>query len=126
MELGPMQTKWVEALESGEYRQGQQYLRQKHEEGDLFCCLGVACSLFPEISKPEDYEEVEEGGPVFYSNEKSLLPERMVKLLGFLGKLGQHKHNDTSLSMMNDNGITFKEIAEEIRKNPSNWFWKSV
>lgn len=32
---------WVEALRSGEYKQGK-YLLKK---GDKFCCLGVACDL---------------------------------------------------------------------------------
>lgn len=33
--------KWVEALRSGKYKQGQGYLRK----GDNYCCLGVLCDL---------------------------------------------------------------------------------
>ena len=36
--------KWVAALRSGEYKQGQKYLRTK---SDAYCCLGVACKLLP-------------------------------------------------------------------------------
>jgi hypothetical protein len=33
--------KWVTALRSGEYKQGQDRLKK----GDQFCCLGVLCDL---------------------------------------------------------------------------------
>lgn len=33
--------KWIEALRSGEYKQGRNQLRT----GDSFCCLGVACDI---------------------------------------------------------------------------------
>ena len=33
--------RWVEALRSGEYKQGKYYLKN----GDDFCCLGVLCDL---------------------------------------------------------------------------------
>src|SRR5665213_3663082 len=33
--------KWVTALRSGEYEQGASVVRQ----GDLYCCLGVACEV---------------------------------------------------------------------------------
>ena len=35
-------TKWLEALRSGDYKQGQIYLRNKENE---FCCLGVLCDI---------------------------------------------------------------------------------
>ena len=39
--------KWIEALKSGIYLQGENYLRTKYGE---FCCLGVACEIAPEIT----------------------------------------------------------------------------
>lgn len=33
--------KWIEALRSGDYKQGQGALR----EDDRFCCLGLACEI---------------------------------------------------------------------------------
>lgn len=35
--------KWVEALRSGEYKQGQGALHRADE--DTYCCLGVACKI---------------------------------------------------------------------------------
>lgn len=45
--------KWVEALRSGEYRQGKGYL----QTGDgRFCCLGVACEIsgLVEVAPPPE------------------------------------------------------------------------
>lgn len=36
-----LKTRWLEALRSGEYKQGRAYLRKD----DKFCCLGVLCDL---------------------------------------------------------------------------------
>ena len=43
--LGPLQTKWVEALESGKFKQGTGFLCQRKvvDGEEEFCCLGVAC-----------------------------------------------------------------------------------
>lgn len=40
----------VEALESGEYEQGQNFLRYYNPETnkDHYCCLGVLCDLWPQ------------------------------------------------------------------------------
>ena len=40
--------RWVEALRSGEYRQGRGRLRQRStiHESDEYCCLGVLCDLY--------------------------------------------------------------------------------
>jgi hypothetical protein len=41
-----VKTRWVEALRSGEYAQGREVLhRVSHDDGALFCCLGVLCDL---------------------------------------------------------------------------------
>lgn len=37
---------WVDALRSGKYEKGSGSLRQRTEEGDCFCCLGVLCDLY--------------------------------------------------------------------------------
>lgn len=41
-----IKTKWLEALRSGEYKQGRSLLHYKTDEGeDCFCCLGVLCDI---------------------------------------------------------------------------------
>jgi len=36
-----LKEKWLKALRSGEYKQGNMRLRRNDEQGDLYCCLGV-------------------------------------------------------------------------------------
>jgi hypothetical protein len=42
-----LKQKWVTALRSGDYKQGQGKLRYRleHQEEDRFCCLGVLCDV---------------------------------------------------------------------------------
>lgn len=41
-----IKNRWVEALRSGKYKQGQNVLHQSYEgQNDSFCCLGVLCDL---------------------------------------------------------------------------------
>lgn len=38
-----LKKKWVDALRSGEYKQGRTYLRRRKD--NTFCCLGVLCEV---------------------------------------------------------------------------------
>ena len=40
--------KWVDALKSGEYKQGQSRLRNIENK---YCCLGVACDIYEKQTK---------------------------------------------------------------------------
>lgn len=46
-----LKRKWVEALRSGEYKQGVGYLR---DDENHFCCLGVLCDISREGTWKED------------------------------------------------------------------------
>lgn len=39
--MNALARKWIDALRSGQYKQGQKKLR----DGDAFCCLGVLCDI---------------------------------------------------------------------------------
>jgi hypothetical protein len=41
--------RWVAALRSGNYEQGQSVLHQVNNGEEQFCCLGVACAISPEV-----------------------------------------------------------------------------
>ena len=105
-----IKTLWIEALESGEYKQGRGFLRK----GDEFCCLGVLC----DIAVKEGAITVEsrnDDDVVFYDGSPTMLPESVadwseVPYDGALSEFGE------SLWELNDiSGQSFAEIAEVIR-----------
>jgi hypothetical protein len=102
--------KWLEALESGEYKQGTNFLVTTKGKEKRFCCLGVACAVYG-----MDIDALDEN-----CDEK--LPEFLAKKLG-ITQLGEFKvpyvHGDTryiDLARLNDGGVRFKTIARIIRE----------
>ncbi len=90
---------WLDALESGKYKQGKKMLYNNN----TFCCLGVAGALL-------GVEKDELQGNNFPNDTDSykLFPKCLLgsSLSSYAGKL----------ATMNDNGTSFKEIAKYIRK----------
>lgn len=124
---------WVDALLSGEYQQGQGYLRQREDnEEPRFCCLGVLCDLaikngVPIIVSQRDDRVTE------FDNASESLPESVMEWSGLSSVNGgfyytvRHQYQDfdgniveeeemleESLAELNDNGHTFEEIAKDI------------
>lgn len=96
-------TKWVEALRSGGYKQAKSYLKAK--EG--YCCLGIACKI-------QGISDLDIFGRSYPKNIVVPLNDKIPNILlgdadgrNFLG----------IVSLMNDNGKTFKEIADWIERN---------
>ena len=87
--------KWLKALRSGKYSQGQDCLK----DGDDYCCLGVLCDVTNTM--PED-------PGVSFADQTSTGTAR--PFLG-LSRMMQH-----SLAVRNDGGNTFEEIADHIEK----------
>lgn len=93
---------WVAALRSGNYQQGQSWLRV----GDQFCCLGVFCDLFG------GGQWIRKGLTYIYryqGNELScdILPEMCYQHGFYFGDSHQ-------LCQLNDTGNTFQQIADYI------------
>ena len=109
--------KWVEALRSGEFRQGRTCLRSP---SDGFCCLGVACEVYRrEESVGRWHGGAFEASDSFRDRDTGFLPPPVQEWLG----LGNHAGDlDTevaggwsSLLSLNDGaGYTFDEIARVI------------
>lgn len=115
-----IKNKWVKALESGEYRQGTGYLHKK----DNFCCLGVLCDLAAKegVVVPEPGTD---GVITYVSAEISLdssyevLPEAVQIWSGLQTEnpiLKIEGRSNNSLAEFNDEGKSFKEIAELIKE----------
>lgn len=103
--------KWVDALRSGEYKQGRFDLAQCDEEDNLtHCCLGVACEmagLKPNFGSSSPVG-IRSGS---YDGSLGLLPRSVANLLGLdLSPAVTGR----SLTSLNDGGATFEEIADLI------------
>jgi hypothetical protein len=100
--------KWVGALRSGEYPQA---IGRLHYNGK-FCCLGVLCKLHSQ-----------ETGQVWvgdtYLGEKHYLPQAVVEWAGLDNNdpsVETKYHEEKALSLLNDKGYSFDDIAQWIEE----------
>ncbi len=112
--------KWLEALRSGEYKQTRGKLRRNRGKNKAsFCCLGVLCNLHaqahPEIAATQT-------DPKSYIGATELPPVEVMEWAGLEAKdpviaIGHGVHERTTrLSVLNDSGYSFKEIASLIER----------
>lgn len=120
--------RWVTALRSDKFDQGTDNLCKDGR----FCCLGVLCELYmdefdlaDEFSEPALVKDKhgEEREVVYYGGADDLLPNEVQEWAGMQTHNGtivqvQDKiwDNDTSLAELNDDGMSFKDIADIIEK----------
>ncbi len=100
--------KWLKALRSGKYKQGEGQLERIDADGNAkYCCLGVACKmLYP--------KERIKGGIIEL--------DQYEKVPNILKGTGSENHLVLDLATMNDGGEetdpeSFGEIANWIEKN---------
>lgn len=116
------QLKWLEALESGEYKQCKNYLKQDFENEIRYCCLGVGCELAgikleKDIAFRPDIYCYNQDDKKYVGQAPDELVDKL-KLKGCLGTISE----DSSLVGKNDSGYTFKQIAQFCRENPEKVF----
>ena len=142
----PRLLRWAEALESGQYRQGQKHLRQwsRIENVDRFCCLGVLTVLAEEdgvLPDRVDWDRCDVNEydghlhTLWCTHEDELLSPKVMAWAGLnesnptlieatdgcdatdcTGKC-EHEfgHEEQFAAELNDDGMTFEEIAALIR-----------
>lgn len=107
--------KWVKALRSGEYEQGQDELY--NEKTNNFCCLGVAANICGISTKRLNYVPLLSN---WYFSEDEILKENknLPKVL-----IGSNEKEDDDYSAIveklvnfNDNGKSFNWIASYIER----------
>lgn len=111
--------KWVEALRSGEYVQGEGELRSSNNS---FCCLGVLCNLHAQKHKKIARLETD---PQKYLGQDTVLPNQVRDWAGLGSSNGLFEYglfkedNDVnSLIELNDQEcLDFNKIASFIEKN---------
>ncbi len=134
--------KWLAALRSGEYIQGQGALRTDLDgHNSSYCCLGVACSLLPNLVTPtqagrtfnfKDREGVGggtlppdivarivlggESDPTIWVNDlPPAIQARIVKECSpYAEGIPDGENYEDTLSMLNDGGCSFELIADII------------
>lgn len=135
--------KWIKALRSKKYKQGQHVLKKKTPAGRIeHCCLGVLCELYNEqkareqkqipVRKAAKYQldglprSFKAGTTVYSFNGKNKtealteLPYRVMQWAGMKTEDGSfcgHFVRQKSLAGLNDRGYTFNQIASLIEKN---------
>lgn len=98
---------WVAALRSGEYEQTTGQLRS--DTG--FCCLGVAC----DVNDPTLWQR-HAGGVVEFSYSDPIKTAYLPEAL--LVQLNLRSGEEDILTKMNDDGVSFAEIADYIEALP--------
>ncbi len=107
---------WADALESNEYKQGKSRIRNGRNE---FCCLGVLCNIHAQFHPEIALTQLES---CWYLDNEKFLPAKVQKWAGMKYEDGVIKKSNNfldniTLSRLNDNGYTFKQIANIIRVN---------
>lgn len=118
----------VTALRSDSYEQGIGCLKERVDRSCRHCVLGVAC----EVAKANGCPVLETGGcdgrrlfgPVGGEWSIGWLPVVVQEWYGFRHGNGSFRRvsEHVSLSSLNDNGVSFEELAELIDSEPAGLF----
>lgn len=101
-----IQLKWLAALRSDDFKQGKHFLHGRNG----YCCLGVCYRLIHGIDP---------------NPRKAMLTKKDFTQIGLhsgFGSLANANNGYLHLSDMNDQGMTFNQIADYIEAHPENVF----
>ena len=115
--------KWLKALRSGEYKQGSGALRETTTDtevkgGDQYCCLGVLC----DIVEPKKWNRTGHRWKNGESENGGFPRGELMKKLGLTKPWTRNEDDEGNddiahkLASMNDDGKSFKYIANWIEK----------
>ena len=114
------QRRLVEALRSGEFSQATDYLRVIGVDGSAsYCCLGVACEIYRRETGLGHWDDV-----AFHASEhdsnNGILPHAVQEYFGFTdaGSTFAQDGELTQLTILNDAGYSFEQIADVIESEP--------
>ena len=111
--------RWIKALRSGEYVQGDGVLCRdpRGSSYSRFCCLGVLCDISPRVEwVGNDLSDRDEHLLAVY-NPSYGFGESVVALpQGLLEEIGLSHGREWVLMGMNDQGCNFRDIADRIEE----------
>lgn len=118
-----VKSRWIAALESGDYQQGTGYLKKQGpaDPRPRYCCLGVLCELALAegvITEVDTSVRSEDGASfTYFAGDCALPPPEVWEWAGLESKFGVYGQWSTdTLTYANDRGQTFIEIAGIIRE----------
>jgi hypothetical protein len=107
--------KWVEALKSGEYIQGSEYLCNNNKH----CCLGVLTDLYVKENNLEwNTMTYDDDNVKSLNNECTVLPDCVIEWADLPNKNPYVFCNGKKMMIAehNDGGVTFEELAQIIEE----------
>lgn len=102
---------WVEALRSGDYKQGQGNLFASKDDREEYCCLGVACSILGYKKQDIVNRSFLDSPYIENYEDSSKFVEKPSE------KFGLRQFQIEALAHLNDNGVPFTDIAEVIESD---------
>lgn len=105
---------WVDALESGEYKQSNNELRNSLG----FCCLGVLCDLH-EKATGKHFWNLDMWNDFRYFGESGILPIEVIQWSGVqdFNPSIEYEGEERDLAGLNDDArLSFKQIAAIIKE----------
>lgn len=132
MALRESARKWVQALRSGEYKQGIGALKGLNKDGEqTYCCLGVACDIYAKETGLAWEVRLDGSNRFYFLGKTGLLPYEVQKWLGLKTDDGLYRkfspddHYGCTRTLTGDNDgsrFTFEEIASLIESEPEGLF----
>lgn len=120
--------RWIEKLESGEFPQAVEQLREEDLDGNVtgYCCLGVLCEIAVEdgiierAGSNNGYVVLDIDGDYSHT-ENALLPPAVVEWAGLEAagpSIMTTEFGEVELTTLNDNyKLNFKSIAKLIKEH---------
>ena len=105
--------RWIEALNSDEYKQTKERLK----DSTGFCCLGVVTDLY--IKEHNQEWTLNEDSDYTFDGWHGALSSEVMNWAGIKGDTGTLKEpvdGVDNLAGLNDNGYSFKQIAQVIKE----------
>jgi len=110
--------KWIQELESGKYKKGEERLRS----GKEFCCLGVLCDIYIKETGLGEWKRDVFKEPDTERKHFSILPVVVKEWAGLKGvnpKIECYDFDVETIAGVNDHlspSGTFKEVTEVIKE----------
>lgn len=118
--------KWIKALKSKDYNQGQGYLFALKDDTPYHCCLGVAASIYAKENNLEPLEnsKVAALGSDYHAPNGEFISQDVMDFYGLTESDPKVTIKDNgvkesvSLTTLNDHkSYTFKQIADVLKDN---------